>query len=95
LYMSRTERFKKSFFPSTTLMWNNLELIRDQDLSSVKVFKRSLCQYYDIQTYNKLYDFANDGFSSILHAYSFAFGMLWFKLLFVQNKLYPVAYVHL
>ena len=52
LYMSRTERFKKSFFPSTTLMWNNLEL-RDRDLSSVKVFKRSLCQYYDIQRYNK------------------------------------------
>jgi hypothetical protein len=45
LYMSRTERFKKSFFPSATLMWNNLEL-RDRDLSSVKVFKRSLCQYF-------------------------------------------------
>ena len=66
LYMSRTERFKKSFFPLTTLMWNNLEL-RDRDLSSVKVFKRSLGQYYDILTYNKLYDFANDWFSSILH----------------------------
>jgi hypothetical protein len=49
LYMSRTEIFKKSFFPSVTLMWNNLEL-RDRDLSSVKVFKRWLCQYFDIQT---------------------------------------------
>ena len=64
--MSRTARFKKSFFPSTTLMWNNLEL-RDRDLSSVKVFKRSLCQCFDIQIYNKLYDFANDRFTSILH----------------------------
>jgi hypothetical protein len=64
--MSRTERFKKSIFPSAMLMWNNLEL-RDRDLSSVKVYKRSLCQYFDIQTYNKLYDFANDRFSSILH----------------------------
>ena len=36
-----------------TLMWNNLEL-RDHDLSSVTVFKHSLCQYFDIQIYNKL-----------------------------------------
>jgi hypothetical protein len=41
LYRSRTERFKKSFFPSATSMWNNLE-VRERNISTVQVFKRSL-----------------------------------------------------
>jgi hypothetical protein len=62
LYRSRTERFKKSFFPSTTSMWNNLQ-VRDRNISTVQAFKRSLLQYFDIKNYNKLYDFAIDRFA--------------------------------
>ena len=38
LYRSRTERFKKSFFPSATSMWNNLQ-VRERNISTVQAFK--------------------------------------------------------
>ena len=46
-------------------MWNNLE-VRERNISTVQAFKRSLLQYFDIENYNKLYDFAIDRFSSII-----------------------------
>ena len=63
-------------------MWNNLQ-VRERNISTVQAFKRSLFQYFDIENYNKLYDFAIDRFSSIIHTYSLAFRLLWLKLLFV------------
>ena len=52
--------------PSATSMWNNLQ-VRERNISTVQAFKRSLFQYFDIENYNKLYDFAIDRFSSIIH----------------------------
>ena len=45
-----TERFKKSFFPSTTILWNDLDLeIRESD--SISSFKRALVNYFNVPKY--------------------------------------------
>jgi hypothetical protein len=62
----RTERFKKSFFPSTTILWNNIDII-DRNSKSIGYFKSSLTSFFDIQTYTGYYDFSIDRYSSILH----------------------------
>ena len=66
LFASRTERFNKSFFPSTTRLWNNLSIDVRSTLS-LSVFKKSLLSYFPFPAKNVLYEVALDRFSSIIH----------------------------
>ena len=65
LFASRTERFNKSFFPSTTRLWNNLSIDVRSTLS-LSVFKKSLLSYFSFPAKNVLYEVALDRFSSII-----------------------------
>ena len=59
LFSSRTERFKRSFFPSTTKLWNDISLdIRC--LKSIGSFKRALFSFFNVPCLNSLYNFAID-----------------------------------
>ena len=66
LFQCRTERFKKSFFPVTTCLWNSLD-DEFRDIQSLSKFKSCLQDFFDISTYEKRYDYALDRYSSILH----------------------------
>lgn len=66
LLASRTERFKRSFFPSTTILWNDISFdIRC--LESIGSFKKALFSFYNVPSYNTTYDFAIDRFNAIFH----------------------------
>ena len=66
LFASRTERFNKSFFPSTTRLWNNTSIdIRSSPF--LRVFKKSLLSYFSFPAKNSFYGVALDRFSSIIH----------------------------
>ena len=65
-FLPRTERFKKSFFPSTTMLWNSIDYIYRNTIS-ISLFKKFLSRSFDIPNYNKYYDFSIDRYSSILH----------------------------
>ena len=66
IHPTRTERFKKSFFPFTTRLWNEIGLdIRRVD--SLNVFKNSMVNYLNLPHYNPLFDFSLDRYSSIVH----------------------------
>ena len=45
LFASRTERFNRSFLPSTTRLWNNISIDVRSTLS-LGVFKKSLLSYF-------------------------------------------------
>ena len=45
LFASRTERFNKSFLPTTTRLWNNSS-INVRSTPSLRVFKKSLLSYF-------------------------------------------------
>ena len=61
-----TEWFNKSFFPSTTRLWNEIGLdIRRVD--SLNVFKNSMVNYLNLPHYNPLFDFSLECYSTILH----------------------------
>ena len=63
---SRTERFKRSLFPSTTTLWNDISFdIRC--LESIGSFKKALLSIYNIPSYNATYDFAIHRFNAISH----------------------------
>ena len=66
LFRSRAERFKKYFFPSATILWNNLDF-RIRNSSALKVFKQSIRSFYDIQNYDILFDYSIDRYSAIIH----------------------------
>ena len=60
----RTERFKRSFFPSTTKLWNDIDLeIRESD--SISSFKRALVNYFNVPKYFSPFDYALDRYSSV------------------------------
>ena len=62
----RTERYKRSFFPSTTKTWNNIDLeIRESD--TIGSFKRVLVNYYNVPEYFLPFDYALDRYSSVIH----------------------------
>lgn len=65
-FPTRTERFKKSFFPSTTMLWNCINYV-DRNTLSISLFKKSLFHFFDITSYNKYFDYSIDRYSSILH----------------------------
>ena len=43
-YFSRTERFKASFFPSSTYIWNQLDPVI-KNSSSLQIYKRALLKF--------------------------------------------------
>ena len=65
-FTSRTERFNKSFFLSTTRLWNNISIDVRSTLS-LSVFKKSLVSYFSFPAKNVLYEVALDRFSPIIH----------------------------
>ena len=59
--------FKTSFFPSVTILWNNLSSdIRQSD--SLSVFKLRLNNLLHPLKYNRFFDFSLSRQASILHA---------------------------
>ena len=66
LFASRSERFKRSFYPSTTTLWNDISFdIRC--LQSIGPFKKALFSFFNVPSYNVIYDFAIDRFNAIIH----------------------------
>ena len=66
IFASRTDRFKRSFFPSTTSLWNDIgNDIRCLD--SIGSFKKALFSSYNVSSYNATFDFAIDRFNAIFH----------------------------
>ena len=66
LFPVRTERYKNSFFPSTTRLWNGIDdWIRETE--SLGIFKKSLTKLYHVQSSNSYLNVAIDRYSSILH----------------------------
>lgn len=65
-YRVRTERFKRSFFPSTVSLWNTLDSSL-RSIDTISLFKQKLKQYYHPNKYNKLYNTSLTRYASILH----------------------------
>lgn len=66
VFASRTERFKRSFFSSTTTLWNDISFdIRC--LESIDSFKKALLSFFNVSSYNATFDFAIDRFNAIFH----------------------------
>ena len=59
LFPVRIERFKRSFFPSTTLLWNSIDYDQRSTLS-ISVFKQYLNRFFGLSKYNKLFDYSID-----------------------------------
>jgi len=63
---SRTDRYKRSFFLSTTSLWNNIGYdIRCID--SIGSLKKALFSSYNVLSCNGTFDFAIDRLNAILH----------------------------
>ena len=45
LFPVRTERFKASFFPSTTMLWNSMDY-NERSTLSISVFKQNLNRFF-------------------------------------------------
>ena len=65
---SRTERFKRSFCPSTSMLWINISLdIRLLRVYKFFFFKQALFSFFNVPSYNILYNFAFDRVNAISH----------------------------
>jgi hypothetical protein len=65
-YKCRTEKFKKSFFPSTISLWNTLDIdIRNS--TSLSNFKLKINKIYHPLCYNKWLNFSLTRKASVLH----------------------------
>ena len=58
-FSNLTEHFKRSFFPSTTKLWNDISL-DIHCLKSIGSFKQALFSFFNVPSYNILYKFAID-----------------------------------
>ena len=65
-FPTKTERFKKSFFPATTVLWNSIDHVECNTLS-LNAFKPYLKNFFDISSYTRHFDYSIDRYSSILH----------------------------
>ena len=66
VFASCTEHFKRSFFPSTTTLCNDISFdIRC--LKSIGSFKKALLSFFNVPSYNATFDFAIDRFNAIFH----------------------------
>ena len=59
LFACRTEQSRKSFFPSTKILWNNLSN-EIRSIDSITHFKNILLSIFDICNPNPTLNFAND-----------------------------------
>ena len=66
LFPVHTERFKKSFFPSTTKLWNGLDT-SVRNLPSISRFKKVLLDLFNLQPSPTLFNYSLDRYSSIIH----------------------------
>ena len=66
LFVARTERFKKYFFPSATKLWNSLD-IDVRNIESIYLFKKALFSIFHIPKCKILFNFSLDRYSSIIH----------------------------
>ena len=66
---SRTELFKRYFFPSTTTLWNDISF-GICCLESIGSFIKALFSFYNMPSYNATYDFVIDIFNAIFHTRS-------------------------
>ena len=66
LFPVRTEHFKKSLFPSSTMLWNDIDT-SVHALDSVILFKKALFRIFDVPQQNMLFNFSLDRYSSIIH----------------------------
>ena len=66
LFPTRTESFKKYFFPSTVKSWNNLDS-DVRDTASLGIFKNTLNNLYYLRQNTNHLNVAIDRYSSILH----------------------------
>jgi len=68
LFNCRTERFLQSFFPSSTKLWNSLD-IEVRNANSLEIFKNELRKkLINLQMYNKLYDYSLSRVASVFHS---------------------------
>ena len=66
LFRSRTEHFKRSFFPSTAKLWNDISLdIRC--IKSIGSFKQALFSFFNVSCLNSLYNFAIDRRNALIY----------------------------
>jgi hypothetical protein len=66
LFPVHTERFKKSFFPSATKLWNGLDT-SVRNLPSISRFKKVLLDLFNLQPSPTLFNYSLDRYSSIIH----------------------------
>ena len=66
VFSARTERYKNSFFPSSTRLWNSIDR-ETRETDSIRAFKKALCHFFNTSSYNNCFDYAIDRYSSILH----------------------------
>ena len=69
LFFVRTERFKKSFFPSATMLWNSVEY-SVSSLPSINLFKKAILKFFDISCdrNHSYFDHSIDRYTSVVHA---------------------------
>jgi hypothetical protein len=65
----RTERFKKSFFPWATMLWNSVEY-SVRSLPSINLFKKAILKFFEISCdrNHSYFDHSIDRYTSVLHA---------------------------
>jgi hypothetical protein len=68
LFPVHTERFKKSFFPSTTKLWNGLDT-SVRNLPAISRFKKVLLDLFNLQPSRTLFNYSLDRYSSIIHTW--------------------------
>lgn len=68
LFNCRTERFLQSFFPSSTKLWNSLD-IEIRNANSLEIFKNELrSKLICLPKYNKLYNYSLSRVASVFHS---------------------------
>ena len=67
-YRCRTEKFKKSFFPSTISLWNSIDLdVRNSTSKVIINFKAKLTKLYHSFHYDKWLNFSLSRKASVFH----------------------------
>ena len=75
LFPVHTERFKKSFFPSATNLWNGLDT-SVRNLQSVMCFKKALLVISNFPTSPTIYNFSLDRYSYVSVILEFAWALV-------------------
>ena len=91
-YKCRTEKFKKSFFPSTISLWNTLDIdIRNS--TSLSNFKLKINKIYHPLCYNKWLNFSLTRKASVLHT-RLRLGLIFVRLMTICIELIVVILLY-